>query len=289
MRERRRQQALRKRVEEDPPNHDRWLVSYADFMTLLFAFFVVMYAISSVNQGKYRVLSDALGSAFGRPPNLINENQPLLPQRMPKLQLPRARQSDALIRRDRERMTGMARDLLKALAPLVSSGKVRVTETSRGVSIEISDSILFPQGEAKLTAESSEVLKAIAQVLKADDHAIQVEGHTDNVPIRRALFPSNWELSAMRASGVVRLFVDNGIAENRLVAMGHGANQPVASNDTAEGRLRNRRVQVMILSGVPEVVTELPVPAAAPAPPPAPSPSRSPSPAPAPGSAAARR
>jgi chemotaxis protein MotB len=258
MRERRRQQGSRKRIEEEPDNHDRWLVSYADFMTLLFAFFVVMYAISSVNQGKYRVLSEALGTAFGRTGGIIGPLDPMLLQR-PQIQLPRPRPNDALLRRERDKMTGMARDLLKVLAPLVTQGKVRVTETARGVSIEINDSILFAQGEARLSAESSEVLKAIAQVLKLDDHAIQVEGHTDNVPIKQVQFPSNWELSAVRASGVVRLFVDSGIAENRLVAVGHGSNQPVASNDTPEGRLRNRRVQVMVLSGLPEVVTEVPV------------------------------
>ena len=257
MRERRRQQATRKQIEEAPDHHDRWLVSYADFMTLLFAFFVVMYAISSVNQGKYQVLSEALGSAFGRPPLLIGPNQPLMQPRLPNLQLPRPRNNDGILRREREKMTGMARDLLKALAPMVSQGKIRVTETARGVSIEISDNILFAQAEAKLSNPSSEVLKAIAQVIKADNHAIQVEGHTDTVPISGAQFPSNWELSAVRASSVVRLFIENGIGENRLVAIGHGSNQPVASNQTPEGRLRNRRVQVVILAGLPEVVTEL--------------------------------
>ena len=260
MRDRRKPQPhQRKRFEEEPDNHERWLVSYADFMTLLFAFFVVMYAISSVNEGKYRVLSNSLINAFGKPRPMLNEPEPVMPQRTPSLVLPRPRPNDALLRREREQMTGIARDLLKALAPLVTQGKVRVTETSRGVSIEINDSILFAQGEAKLGTESSEVLKAIAAILKTDAHAIQVEGHTDNVPISKAQFPSNWELSAVRASGVVRLFIENGIADNRLVAVGHGSNQPAAPNDTAEGRMRNRRVQVMILSGLPEVVTELPV------------------------------
>jgi chemotaxis protein MotB len=258
MRERRRPQGIRRHVEEDPTNHDRWLVSYADFMTLLFAFFVVMYAISSVNTGKYRVLSDALGNAFGGPRRMINLTEPLLLQRQPQLLL-RPRVNDVQRRREREKMTGMARDLLKALAPLVSQGKVRVTETARGVSIEISDSILFAPGDARLGAESSNVLKAIAGVLKEDAHTIQVEGHTDNLPIRQVQFPSNWELSAVRASRVVRLFIESGIGENRLVAVGHGSNDPVASNETAEGRMRNRRVQVLILSELPEAVTEVKV------------------------------
>jgi chemotaxis protein MotB len=261
MRERRRQRPTRKKVEEESDHHDRWLVSYADFITLLFAFFVVMYAISSVNQGKYRVLSNALGSAFGTSRIFLNETEPLLPQRMPQrlLRRPHANPQEGILRREREQMTGMARDLLKALAPLVKQGKVRVTESNRGITIEISDSILFPPGEAKLSSESTDVLKAIAQVLQLDSHAIQVEGHTDNMPINKGQFPSNWELSAVRASGVVRLFVESGVAESRLVAVGHGSNQPVASNDTAEGRMRNRRVQVMILAGVPEVATELPM------------------------------
>jgi chemotaxis protein MotB len=163
------------------------------------------------------------------------------------------------LRREKEQMTSLARDLLKALAPLVSQGKVRVTQTGRGVSIEINASVLFAPGEARLTPESSQALRAVAQVLKDDTHAIQVEGHTDNVPINNLFFPSNWELSAVRASSVVRLLMDSGIAEGRLLAVGHGSNQPVGSNDTAEGRLRNRRVEVMILSGLQDPVTELPV------------------------------
>ena len=258
MRERRRHQPTRRQPQEESDHRDRWLVSYADFITLLFAFFVVMYAISSVNQNKYRVLSEALGSAFGRSHIFINANDPALPKTQ-QLLPPRPRPHDGMLRREREKMTGMARDLLNALAPLVRQGKVRVTETSRGVSIEISDSILFAPGDAMPSIESSEVLRAISSVLKTDNHAIQVEGHTDSVPISKKLFPSNWELSAVRASSVVRLFADNGIAENRLVAVGHGSNQPVATNDSSEGRLRNRRVQVMILSGLPEMVTELPV------------------------------
>ena len=261
MRERRRQQPVRKKYQEDTEHHERWLVSYADFMTLLFAFFVVMYAISSVNTVKYQIVGNAIGSAFGKNRVFINQNDALQMQQQPPplMLLPRPRASEAMLKREREQMTGMARNLLAALAPLVSQGKVRVTETARGISIEINDSILFAQGEAGLSAGSTEVLQAIAQVLKADTHAIQVEGHTDNVPIARAQFPSNWELSAMRASGVVRLFVENGIAEARLVAVGHGSNQPVASNEDAEGRLRNRRVKVMILSGLPEVVKEVPL------------------------------
>jgi chemotaxis protein MotB len=253
----------RRKHEEEHENHERWLVSYADFITLLFAFFVVMYAISSVNEGKYRILSSSLGIAFGGAAakteaikDPVSPNTPILPLPIPT---PAQRANEAVVKREKARMTSIARDILKAMAPLVSQGKVRVTQTNRGVSVEINASVLFAPGEAKLNAQSEAALRAVAQVLKDVDNDIQVEGHTDNTPINNSMFPSNWELSAVRASSVVRLFLENGVAEKRLVAMGHGANLPVDSNDTAEGRLRNRRVQLMILSGVPDVVTEVPV------------------------------
>lgn len=254
----------RKRFEDEPDNHDRWLVSYADLVTLLFAFFVVMYAISSVNESKYRELANSLGTAFGRldvpaPPPVISNEPPVLAPLSQPFQLQRPRGIDPALRREKEKMTTMARDILKVLAPLVSQGKVRVTQSSRGVSIEINASVLFALGDAKLTEESSHALRAVAQVLSNDTHAIRVEGHTDNVPINNIHFPSNWELSAVRASSVVRLFVDSGIADQRLIAVGHGANQPLASNDTLDGRQRNRRVHIMILSSLPDVVTEVPV------------------------------
>lgn len=258
----------RKRHSEEHENHERWLVSYADFITLLFAFFVVMYAISSVNEGKYRVLSDALGSAFGRgqlaqpvaAPASINPALPIPVRRTePAGREPANRQQSEAMRREREAMTAIARDIQQALAPLVKRGIVRVTQNSRGVKVEINASILFPPGDAKLTAESGEALRAIAQILKDDHHALQVEGHTDSIPIATAAFPSNWELSSARASSVVRLFVDNGVAENRLTAIGHSANFPVGSNDTQEGRLRNRRVEIMIQAALPDQETEIPV------------------------------
>jgi chemotaxis protein MotB len=252
--------ARKKYEEEQDTSHDRWLVSYADFITLLFAFFVVMYAISSVNESKYRALADSLVSAFGSAaamPVRYNE-QPVAPPAPLKPTPMQKRNNDAL-RHEKEQLTRIARDILQVLAPLINEGKVRVTQTDRGVKVEINASVLFAPGDAKLADETSQALKAVAAVLKDDHHAIQVEGHTDSVPIRNALFPSNWELSAVRASSVVRLFVENDIAENRLTAVGRGPTQPVGSNDTAEGRLRNRRVAVMILSALPEAVTEVPV------------------------------
>jgi chemotaxis protein MotB len=253
-----RRDARPRRKFEDESDHgqDRWMVSYADLITLMFAFFVVMYAISSLNESKYRAVTNAIISAFGGVP------APMAPAAPPASQaiVPRGagRGNDAL-RREKEQLTRIARDIMAVLGPLLNEGKVRVMQTSRGVKVEINASVLFAPGDAKLAGDSGEALRAVAAVLKNDRHAIQVEGHTDSVLISNAIFPSNWELSAVRASSVVRLFIENGIEESRLTAVGKGPTQPVGSNDTAQGRLRNRRVEVMILSALPEVVTEVPL------------------------------
>jgi len=244
----------RKKYVEDAENHERWLISYADFITLLFAFFVVMYAISVVNEGKYRTLSDALGSAFGGRGARTAPSEVQAPILLPNIV---ARRRAEAMRREKEKLTTLARDLTSTLAPLVKEGKVRVTQNSRGVSVEINASVLFNSGDATLTAESREALQALAVLLKNDPHALQVEGHTDNQQIRRPIFPSNWELSAARAGAVVRLFADAGVPPARMTVVGHADNIPVAPNDTPDGRARNRRVAVTILSALPDTTTDI--------------------------------
>lgn len=238
----------RKRYEEGSENHERWLISYADFITLLFAFFVVMYAISVVNVGKYQVLSNALGTAFGGKPATPHASTTI--EELPLTSLIVRKRQEAA-RRERERLQVLARSLNTALAPLIKNGKVTVTQTAQGVKVDINASVLFAEGQAELGPEAQVTLGMVAALLKNDSHAIQVEGHTDTRPIANSAYPSNWELSAVRASSVVRLFIDGGIAATRLTAVGHGANQPVASNEMEAGRARNRRVSVTILAAVP--------------------------------------
>ncbi|MDN4035733.1 flagellar motor protein MotD [Massilia sp. YIM B02443] len=242
----------RKRYDDDVPSehHERWLISYADFITLLFAFFVVMYAISIVNEGKYQQLSEALGDAFGGrgAATQVNTNvEPVLP-----LSHIVNRKRNEAARREHERMGVLARDLTATLLPLVKSGQVRVTQNARGVSVEINASVLFDQGQALLQPEASEILQAVGGLLRNDPHRIEVEGHTDDVPIASTVYPSNWELSAARASSVVRLFIDSGVAPARLSALGFAATRPVAANTDPVGQARNRRVAVMILAALPE-------------------------------------
>jgi chemotaxis protein MotB len=252
----------RKRRPEEHENHERWLVSYSDFITLLLALFVVMYAVSHVNEGRYRAVAGSLVAAFGNQPNQVNP-QPIAtmtPDALPPVRGPmgdstgdyliakKARRIAEAQRRQHEKMEIIARDVMAAFDPLLKNGQVRISQSNLGVRVEIDASLLFAPGQAVLQEESSRVLESVAQVLKNVDHAIQVEGHTDNIPIVTEKFPSNWELSAVRASSVVRLLIDNGVEAVRLTAVGYGENRPLEPNDSEEGRKHNRRVTVMILS-----------------------------------------
>lgn len=237
----------KKRAEHD--DHNRWLISYADFITLLFAFFVVMYSISSVNEGKYRVFSESLNSAFNRQP--IVATVPVLDpqeQLLKSLVDRRTARLGEQQRKIQERMNALAADLDQAMAPMINQGLVSVTQTRRGVVIDVSASLLFKTGDATLQPEALEVLRRVAVILSKESQPIEVEGHTDDVPINTVQFPSNWELSSARASSVIRMLIDNGVPSQSLAAVGFASNQPLVPNDSPEHRARNRRVVITIVS-----------------------------------------
>lgn len=249
--------ARRRKDAEEHENHERWLVSYADFITLLFAFFVVMYSLSSVNEGKYRVLSDSLVQAFRSVS--VNESgtqiivQPVPAGPIPMPKIDRAKQAAEQAKQQAreaavKKVRSMAEEIRRVLKPLSDGGQVLVTEGANGIKVEINAEVLFAPGEALLGAPAVSALSAVAQVLAGSEFPIVIEGHTDNVPISTYRFPSNWELSAVRASSVVRLFVNAGVEPARLAAAGYGDQRPVANNDTAESRSRNRRVTLLIES-----------------------------------------
>lgn len=251
----------RKPLDNDDEKPDRWLVSYADFITLLFAFFVVMYAISSVNQSKYSQLMSSMGTAFSgdippdpqqsNPQNSQGADSQLKGQPKSLIKpLPLTHLYNEKLRRERESMTSMGIDLSNTLSPLINEGKVRVVQNNRGIRIDIHDSLLFSTGSAELATAATGILNEIAAVIKENQRPIQVEGHTDNIPIHNATFFSNWELSAVRASSVVRMLSKAGIADSRLSALGFGSAQPGSENETPLGRARNRRVSIMILYGL---------------------------------------
>lgn len=241
----------RQPFDDDDDNPDRWLVSYADFITLLFAFFVVMYAISSVNLSKYNALTNAMGSAFtGNNPQSIQikkiEVKPQ-PEKTIIKPLPLSYLYQEKSKRERENMARMGVDISNKLSPLIQEGKVQVMQNNRGVRIDINDSVLFTAGSADIASAALDVLNEIATILNTNQRLIQVEGHTDNTPIHNQMFYSNWELSAVRATTVVRLLNQAGVIEKRLSAIGYGDTQPLSSSDTEFGRAKNRRVSIMIL------------------------------------------
>lgn len=238
----------KKRIEHD--NHDRWLISYADFVTLLFAFFVVMYSISSVNEGKYKTFSNSLSMAFTNQPssasiNIVPNEQELLLKTLVDRRTARLGEQQ---RRIQDRMKNLANGLSQVMSSLISQRMVSVNQTRRGVVIDISASTLFGTGEAILRPGMLGVLRQVSAVLSKEELPIEVEGHTDDIPIATAQFPSNWELSSARASSVVRMLIDNGVPAKNLTVVGLASNQPLAPNDSQENRARNRRVTITIVS-----------------------------------------
>lgn len=229
---------------DDEDNPDRWLISYADFITLLMAFFVVLYAMSSVQEKKYSQLKQSVKQALGQSPQ-EGQGGPSIQNNLTHNANTRINQGGA------PSLEKIALALEQKLASLIASDTVKIKRSNQGVSIEINASILFPLGEANLQAQSLGTLEQISQALKEYDYPIHVAGHTDNVHINSKEFPSNWELSAARASRVVRLFEANGIARKQLLAIGYADTQPITSNDTNEDRMQNRRVQITLEIAAP--------------------------------------
>ncbi|MCP9449034.1 MAG: OmpA family protein [Nitrospira sp.] len=238
---------MAKHKHEEHENHERWLVSYADFITLLFAFFVVMYSVSAVNEGKFRTVSESIRAAL-RPVSNPEVSQMIFSvgQYRPAMKAPSLPGSKELaVRR--------LRDLVKSSQTSSQFALIHMLEKEDGdIIITIPDNILFKSGEAAIRQEALSFLKGLASALLELNRHVRVEGHTDNVPIRTAQFPSNWELSATRAVMVVRVLSElYGVPSDHLAAVGYADTRPVASNLTPDQRAKNRRVEVIILEHAP--------------------------------------
>ncbi len=282
----------RRHVHEEHLNHEAWAVPYGDLVTLLLAFFVVMYAISSVNEGKYRVVSDSLNAAFGGAPKTLTPVQmgerqlrgssfdrPSLstagaagPTRVVAVNVPELHQpidaatAKAAQERATRQLESIGTRLQDALAGLVDQDLVRVRQGVDYLEIEIQSDILFRSGSDVPSALAVDTVRRVGRVLSAEPNAIRVEGYTDDQPIRTAMFRSNWELSAARAASVLHALADSGIAPARLAMVGFGEFQPVADNATPDGRNANRRVMLVILAppqGADSVSRAMPVAATA--------------------------
>jgi chemotaxis protein MotB len=251
---------VRRRHAEVHVNQERWLVSYADFITLLFAFFVVMYSISQVNQSKYRVLSETFEHAFNSRQlttdttssnpiekiiNPIQVGEPALSPDPSAIDVEQESAGDAA-----STSSGQLQEISalvnERFADLINDELVSVSSNELWLQIELKDSILFASGGTDLSLQAQAIFDEIAGILKGYSNPIQVEGYTDNIPINNPRYPSNWELSSARASAIVKLLAARGVAPQRLSAVGFGEFQPVASNEHPAGRAQNRRVALMI-------------------------------------------
>lgn len=236
---------MRKKKHPEHVNHERWLVSYADFITLLFAFFVVMFAVSRVDSKKMNSFSESFSRAVGESfmleggTSILREGGPPPPEppgngegRLPK---------------ELERLAKALADKREDLSGL------KVLRRRNELVIRLSDSVLFDSGEDTVKEPAVRVLATIANELRERKVDIRVEGHTDDVPIRTVRFHSNWDLSAARATAVIAQLAGPGrIAPGRLAASGYGEFHPVASNLTPDGRAQNRRVDLVIAAAVEE-------------------------------------
>ncbi len=270
----------KKQHHEEHQNHEAWAIPYGDLVTLLLALFVVLYSMSSVNVGKYRILSDSLVAAFRgtpttsspvpvgqpasgkggdqklsgvRPTELIKLRDPAQAKKPPPSDAAKAGAAASSLPGS---LIRMAQDIEKAMKELIDRKLVTVRQEKLWLEVEIRTDILFKSGDANIYTPAQAVLRSLADILKPFPNPIRVEGHTDNRPIRTPAYPSNWELSAARAATVVHLFTSQGVDPDRLEIIGLGEHHPIASNDTEEGRNTNRRVRVIVLDSadVPEDV-----------------------------------
>ena len=261
----------RKRPAEEEPRHAAWAIPYGDLVTLLFAFFVVLYAVSSVNEGKYRALSSTLFTEFNgqKPPGTAPGSAPgtiavraSRPERHGQSGCDRCtrhlrrhrhchpqagRRSRAIAGRVARRSTMSPNGISTAMSDLIRSNLVVVRRNGTTVEVEIRTDILFPSGSATLSPTAVDVIRKLSVSLASLPNPVRVEGHTDSQPIDTTAFPSNWELSAARAASVVHLIANSGINPARLSVIGRAQYSPAQSNGTAAGRNANRRVLIAIL------------------------------------------
>lgn len=242
----------RKKKHEEHVNHERWLVSYADFITLLFAFFTAMYAISNADTAKLQKLMESMAGAFGggaaktRPVMQAAATQPFTAQFQAT---PSSPVSLNIGRVTEEQVLKVIQERVeKYLVRGIDDGKVKVVISDRGLIISITDEELFQPGGADINPKSNAMLTDIALSLVDLPNYVRIEGHTDNTPVRGGAYPSNWELSSARASRIVRLFVDRaGFPPERMSAAGYGEYRPSSSNGTEQGKAANRKVEIIVL------------------------------------------
>jgi chemotaxis protein MotB len=260
----------RKKRHPEHVNHERWLVSYADFITLLFAFFVVLYSSSQVDKRKVGKLSLAIQVAFQQMGVFETSNTKLPLSTTEPMPFQDVQAIENVVRsQDLQRFVQPARGTLsnallpgdildiqgeieKALAPEIQRHVVELSSRREGLVISLREVGFFESGSATLRSSSQDAMDRLSTILKNRDELLRIEGHTDNVPIHTAQFHSNWELSTARATGLIEMFIDRyQFSPGRLAAAGYAEYHPVDSNSTAEGKAHNRRVDIVVLKPFP--------------------------------------
>jgi len=261
----------RKKKVAEHVNHERWLVSYADFITLLFAFFVVLFSSSQVDKRKVGKISVAMQEAFqqmgvfqtanSRTPMVIAD--PLPAENIQLIEDGKGMSGRGKMTSPFEKMTSspptqkdlvtLQKQLTSALAPQIQRREVVLKANREGLVVSLRETGFYDSGSAALRPASEPAVQRIAEALRAQANNIRIEGHTDNVPIHNSQFASNWELSTARATEMIRLFITHyNLPATRLSAAGFAEYHPVTSNETAEGRAQNRRVDIVVLAPAPE-------------------------------------
>jgi chemotaxis protein MotB len=223
---------------------DRWLVSYADFTTLLLAFVMALYTVSEVDQAKLAAATSSLRAAFDTPEAATTESNIPAPGANTSPAVDRAASSDTA---KVDAMAAVRERIEQELAGAITAGQLEIGADDRGLVLSLPERATFPVASADVTPDAQTVIDRVATTLEPLDVTVRIEGHTDDTPIRTVRYASNWELSTARASAVVARFIEQRIDPRRLSAAGYSEFHPRAANDTAEGRASNRRVDVIVI------------------------------------------
>jgi chemotaxis protein MotB len=247
----------RKKKPPEPENHERWLVSYADFITLLFAFFVVMFATSQADKGKAQQVSDSVKRAFeGEKMTqviaaVLGGTVTDTGKGNAQMRGPGGARKAAEEKKDEKlaELLPSLKILSEALKKEIEAGRIQISMQARGLVISFNQAALFPPGEDVISPEAYDGLQKVASAIAKLPNPVRLEGHTDSTPINTARFHSNWELSAARSIAILELLSSKyGVPRTRLSIAGYADTAPVASNDSEDGRARNRRADIVILN-----------------------------------------